>query len=423
MRRSNSTENLRYLLREYVKESLLVEDEGGGGESSGSSGGGDSSSSALSMGMGGAITPQQSGMGGIYLNSGTLATIFGNPFKRVLKTIAGKSKEVLASIKMFVRLSFEAVVSTLVPFLEAEYGKIFDDEESEIKKLRTEYKDVYEATNKVFQNDASVFAFFAAPGPMVAAMTLKKGPDAAVGALKTLDSFTGGALGWMWGHAEKRNPFDFKRKSLDLSSYRRGGKFIFEDEEKPSKEGPKEKLKDKKSLQKIAKSLEDSQKLQAAKKEFIAANRNTMKKCYEAAEELSKAKTLEDLQKLTGKKIDLMNVIDKKTPKQESRFYRKSFLFEEENSGQQMGGQKTAPEKKQDPQKASDTIKNMDPSERAAMEKEMLAHLRESLARAYVLPIQKRIDAAKASGATDDNLFVIDCQKTLSAIKKLMGKT
>lgn len=156
------------LLRSYIRTILKEEAVEGGGYSP-----------DMRDGM---STWGTSGAGDIY-------KIFVSPFTDVLKTTIGKTKEVMRRARTVLRVAFETVVTTFVPFVEDSYDEIFAKEKQDIEKIRGQYKDVYDRTSKALGGDAKVAAFLLAPGAVMAIDAVKAAPAAAA---QTLSVLSGG---------------------------------------------------------------------------------------------------------------------------------------------------------------------------------------------------------------------------------------
>lgn len=155
------------LIREFVREILKEDDYGG---------------------MMADISP----MGMHYTSRGQLYNTFVKSFTDVGKTVMGKGKELSQRAQTVAKTSFEAIATTLIPFLQDNYKKIFAKEEQQLNRIKQEYGDVYDATwDALKSNDAIMLSFMYSPGPVLAK---KFGKELSKGALELLSVISGGTL-------------------------------------------------------------------------------------------------------------------------------------------------------------------------------------------------------------------------------------
>src|SRR5690606_12308728 len=144
------------LIREYIR-SILTEDDFGG----------------LDLG-------DMGGPGGMDFTGGDpkkLYNIFVKPFTDVVLTAAGKGKEFSSKVQTFAQTAFEALATSLIPVLSSDYDRIFAADKERIDKLRSEYKDVYDATwTALRDNDVLAAAFAYAPTQMITLGALRNAP-------------------------------------------------------------------------------------------------------------------------------------------------------------------------------------------------------------------------------------------------------
>jgi hypothetical protein len=163
------------VLREYV--ALIVEDDGGG-EAMGLMGGVDAMPYGMQLG-----------------SNSDLYNVFVAPFVDVFKVAAGKGKELSARAMAAGEVLLKAVATTLVPTLSANYKKIFEEEKSRLQRIKSEYKNVYDAVWSAFMHDdAKVLAFMYDPFSAGALLTFWGGKAGLSAALSALDVVTAGAL-------------------------------------------------------------------------------------------------------------------------------------------------------------------------------------------------------------------------------------
>jgi hypothetical protein len=167
MKNINDKEKLRILLREYIENVLLMEDGDGGGDYDLSIGGG-----------GGGSGGGWDKLFGSILNVGSVAI--------------GKSKELLQNLKTAFAVSIDWVFSSLVPFFDAEYDKIFEDHRTKLNEIKQRYDSVYKRSSEVLKGgDAQLVMFMVNPTAFLTGPILEKTPDAAIDAL---DVITGGNI-------------------------------------------------------------------------------------------------------------------------------------------------------------------------------------------------------------------------------------
>ena len=147
------------LLREYIRE-ILSEN--------------DSYDASLAVDTGGTGRPY-----GAWGASGKdLINTFATPFTDVLKTTGAEAEKVVRRAKTLANVALVAVATTLIPFYNSEYSKIFEKERADLDKIKTKYKDVYARTEKALSGDAAVAAFFFSPEAYLTVYAAKKGPEA-----------------------------------------------------------------------------------------------------------------------------------------------------------------------------------------------------------------------------------------------------
>lgn len=150
------------LLREYVRQSLMVED--------------------------GTYFASAEGPYGVSFGSQEdLYNTFIGPFADVFKTAVGKTKEVTRRAGTLIRVGFETIITTLLPFMGSDYSKIFEREKSDLQKIKSEYKEVYDRTDAALKsNDAAFLAFMAFPQYVMGGYAAKQGFAAASSILSAL---------------------------------------------------------------------------------------------------------------------------------------------------------------------------------------------------------------------------------------------
>ena len=78
----------------------------------------------------------------INIKPGRLYDTFVNPWLDVFRTARLETERMSASLQRLVRTTFEAIVSTAIPFMSAEYDKIKAQERLQLERIDTKYADV-----------------------------------------------------------------------------------------------------------------------------------------------------------------------------------------------------------------------------------------------------------------------------------------
>jgi hypothetical protein len=374
------------LLREYIRSSLLTEDDGGVGGYGDYGGGGYSSD--MSSGM---VGPY-----GIRFGSDQqMYDTFIGPFVDVFKTAVGKSKEVSRKTQTLLWVGLQTVLTTLIPVYGYNYAEVFDKEKEDIEKIRDEYKDVYDRTDQALKShDAALLAFMASPaltlGYAASKMTAKASKSllsAASGGLsdKIYDSAKEKAVAagrWMLGDDDSSS----SRSSSKKKSSPKAAASIFDsigegqineeegDEKKGSEVTPQKILRNKKFIAKAAESPK-AKEMQAKATEIY---RKTLSEVFKQAEGLlKKARTVEDIEKLVGKKM------------------------------------------KPDMKKKLDEIKNLPPQEKVKAEKMLIDGSKKAMKDFYVKNLTQEVDAVLKAGIPEDAQFVKDYRTVISKVKSL----
>lgn len=130
---------------------------------------------------------------GVSFGSGKdLYNIFVKPFADVVQTAAGKTKELSQRGQTLLRVTFETLATTLIPFLTDSYNEIFANEKEKLDKIRSEYAEVYQSNWDAFKDeDFQLLAFMYNPGRYITSKVLKKSPAVAA---ELLSIVSGGTL-------------------------------------------------------------------------------------------------------------------------------------------------------------------------------------------------------------------------------------
>ncbi|NBQ47293.1 MAG: hypothetical protein EBU33_02415 [Sphingobacteriia bacterium] len=353
MKRINEEERVRRLVKSYVSE-ILKENDGTG-----------------SFGIDTGGMPQWGG------TSKDMYKVFIQPFADVVATAAGKTKELARKAVTVVQVAFETIMTTLFPFLQDSYDEIFDNQKNDIEKIRGEYKDVYDRTDAALaSNDASVLAFLCAPGPAVAKLAVDKGPKAASGVLsvvtggisdKYLDKFTSGGSK---KHGKSRGPSDV------FDSYVRSYVSLLNEEDTEKENGGEKKdskladvIGSKKFIDAVIKKSPSAGEVAKSAQEVY---RKTLEKAFSQASSVLNAKSIDELEKIVGKKL-----------------------------------------------KGSEKLKDIKPEERKTAEEELMKGMKKSMKEFYAKSLQEKVKEVLAAGIPEDNPFIVDYRETIQKIRSL----
>jgi hypothetical protein len=386
----NSTEFT--LLKEYI-ETVLKEDDGG------------VASAYADAGIGAGDISAASGVGSGSGSAGGLSKIFLQPFTDVFKTAVGKTKELTTRAKNLVKIGFGTIISTLIPSIKADYSKLFAEQDSQIKKIRSEYKDVYDRTDKALaSNDAAFLAFMASPSIALSAWTASKSPGFVVDVLSTV---TGGASDSLWEKFKNSNVLDDKlRGKTDGDRGRRRGRGrdkdrdrererrssnqnesnLYEEEEKSADPGSKKAravLEDPRFL----KAALDNPEVEKMKSEAVATYREFLEKTYKAAKTaIEKTNSFEELEKLTGKGI--------------------------QTAGTRRGGRILA-------ERTLLELQLLSEEESKVSEEALVRGVRDAVKKFYVDELTKVVNGVLKAGIPEESQFVKDYRTTIQKIKAL----
>ena len=353
------------VLREYVR-TVLNEDDGGGD----AYGGFDLSSN---------IGPYGISFG----SSKDLYNVFVTPFTDVVKTATGKTKELSVKAQTVAKVAIEGVLSTIIPVLSADYKKIFEKEHQELEKIKSQYKEVYDATWTAFKdNDVAIMAFMYKPTAIIGAKIAQQVPVQTVNLLNIL---AGGKLDNFFSRVKKAfslgdtvKPLD--RKGPDFGKEPTGGGWdtgmggigmesvIREDGSGKKKQNLTSVL-NQKGIKQAIESNPHVQKMESAAQTAV---NNTLKLVVDRARAVASANNVDDLQKKIGKKFP--------------------------------GSEKLA----QVPQE-----------QRAQAEATFMKNVKESVKLMYVKGLEQQVQKATAAGIPKNHPFISAYAQTISQIKQL----
>jgi hypothetical protein len=287
---------------------MLAEDSYGGGYAG----------LGLDTAMGGAQP-----YGAHYASGDQMYNIFVKPFVDVVGVAAGKTKELSTKAQTVVKVAFETIATTLVPVLKDSYEQIFAEEKQKIDQIRSEYASVYGATWEAFaKDDFMIAAFMYRPDLFLTAGLVKKAPKVAA---KLLSVLSGGSLDRVLSKIFKGENRG-RNEALDLSF---GPPLLKEEGEKKDAKDKADPMMTKLlkliSNDKVQQAIANNQKTKAASKVGQELVQGTLTSVFEQAKGVLSAKTLADVQRVTGKKIDGMDELAK-VPEQERKVAEQQLL-------------------------------------------------------------------------------------------------
>lgn len=308
-----------------------------------------------------------------------LVNTFITPFLDVFKTTIGKTKELARKTQTLVWVGLQTVLTSLIPIYGYNYAEVFDKEKKDIEKIRNEYKDVYERTNKALSgSDAAMIAFMASPAIVLGAIGARQSAKS----MKNLLSAASGGFSdelygstrsklksagrWMLGDDGSKSASNSKTSSSDL-----GESILREEDEDNSKKkmSPKDILTNRKF---IKKSL-DNQKTREMQAAATRLYKKSLNDVYAQAEDVLKnAKTVEDLEKSAKKNIPQV-----------------------------------------------EEIKNLPQDQKAAAEKKLIDGVRKAMKDFYVKNLTAQVNQVMQAGIPKEAQYVQDYLSTISKIKSL----
>lgn len=236
------------------------------------------------------------GWGGVEFGSQKdLYNVFVKPFTDVVHTAAAETKKISQRTQGLLKITIASIVTTLIPAYRSRYDKIFAQQESEIEKIKAQYKDVYDATYTAFKDkDVVISAFLYAPALFLTTKTALNMPKVTIDLMNVL---AGGSLDSFAEKIHNALKFGDEKKPLDRDS----GPGMWESvlKESPTNQKVSKALQQKK-LRQVVNNSQKTQEIQSKMKTII---NGTLKKTYESAKELSNITSIEQVQKLTGKQI------------------------------------------------------------------------------------------------------------------------
>jgi len=237
---------------------------------------------------------------------------FVKPFTDVFYTAVGGAKEITRRARTLLSVTFEAMVTSIIPFLSDSYDDIFKAEAQDIARIRSEYQQYYDATAEALGGDAAVLALIAFPGVALTGKLAKTAPKAAS---EILSVATGGLsdeyLGRVGGGGGKKKPSDI------FDSYARSYHKLMLEEKAEEKEPT---LADVMASKKFVNSmLNRSIDAQMAAKEAREVYKKTLDDAYAQAVEVLRAKDIATLEKVTKQKFDEAKELEKLDPAEKAK--------------------------------------------------------------------------------------------------------
>jgi hypothetical protein len=281
--------NKEQLLREYVR-TILKEEE--------------SYATLLDASI------SQSPFGMHYGSRTDLYNTFIKPFVDIYKTAEGETKELARRVQTAVQVVFNVVKTTLIPWTKDNYEDIFNKQKEDIDAIRSEYADVVKSSwDALTSSDATLIAFLASPGSVMSAAVLKKTPDVA---RNLLDVVSGGKFNQLlakWGVGSKArsssrpDPGGYEGGSVGgvggaFESFSRSHPLLLE--KKKKKPG----LTDILSSKKIVNKMLDNPRVNKMQSDATQVIKNTLSQIYEQVNTFCKTKSIKELEKALGKKIE-----------------------------------------------------------------------------------------------------------------------
>lgn len=297
--------------------------------------------------------------------SGVLGSILGGVFNAG-KVLVGAAKEVARRVITGVQMIVPIIVATFIPALQENYQKIFAEEKEDIRRIRAENQKVMNQVNSVFDGDAELFMFFAAPGAVTTGYLIKKAPKILDGMLSTV---TGGVFDKTLRRHGRNDLFD---------SYQGPGGPLLR-EEKDSDEESKALKAKMEAAALVEKAFRESPQTQIIRKELMERHAKTLRQAIEMANAVLGANSLEELEKITGKSVpaEAMKLMKGEATPQPSK--------------------KPAPNEKEEEEEDEQPVA-LTPEDRQLAEAQTLASTKAAIKNFYALPIKAFIETADRLG-------------------------
>jgi hypothetical protein len=294
--------------------------------------------------------------GPMLANNDQMYKTFIKPFADVFGVASGKTKQLSQKAQTVGKVAFETIATTLFPFLSSDYKQIFDKEKQAIDKIKSDYNEVYAATWDAFRNkDIAFLAMMYSPATVLGYKLFSKSTETSC---NFLSAISGGEL----------DGFLEKAKSKYLAKSRKSEGALLEDDENQSQNKFAKVLSDKRVISKAIDSP-TAQRMSADAQKIV---RETLSNAYNHAQKVLNAKSVQDIQSVTGKNIPGL-----------------------------------------------DKLKQIPEQERQAFETQLLTTLKKSMKEFYIKALENNVKDAMNSGIPQDSAFVKDYANVISKIKSL----
>lgn len=229
---------------------------------------------------------------------------FIDPFADVVKVALGSVAEISSKARAALSVFMKGIPGLVIPFVTARYEKIFAEEEARMQKIQQKYGDIFAKTDDVFKGDAGLVAFMLNPYEML----VKKAIDAPpASVIDIVQAITGQDPDVVDKTEKLRKTLGSDKRQESVMSLK---DMIFE--ASPA---------DRQEIMKVLKDVEDKIKSSQVTKDIQAQARNAIEDTLGAferdAEQVASAKTIEDLEKLSGEKIDVSSLAEVPDEEQE----------------------------------------------------------------------------------------------------------
>lgn len=319
-------------MRHEIRQ-ILLEDDGGGDFGGGGAYYGDAGDWGTFYGDYGGFGG--GGLGGGF--EGDLYKIFLEPFVDAGKVALASAKDVGSKTLAVAETLYQGIPTLVIPFVAASYGEIKEAERKRAAEIRQQYGDAFARVDAGFRDDALGFAFTAAPAHFITHALLKKavGPLTKAAVRSTIDTInilTGRSeyiarktealsdyidlLGSSRSADEKHAAFQANLAAAlgygaSEASAVAGGAIAgaMAPRQLDEKDSPK-KLPSVSAVMKkmmadpqVQQELEDSDMANAIRDDVQAMLSATLMALIQQGEKFKSAKTIDDLEKITGKQI------------------------------------------------------------------------------------------------------------------------
>jgi len=302
---------------------------------------------------------------GVHYGSGDdLYKVFVKPFVDVVETAAGKTKEMSQRSQTLLRTAFEATATTLIPVLRDSYAEIFQKEREELDKVREEYADVYRSNWDAFKdNDVLVAAFMYAPEAFLTAQFVQAAPRAAARMVSVL---SGGEL----------DPWLRRIVGSSKGGPRTGfgggeGPGVPMESRLREEHGRRRSLPELLSSRQLHQRLRQSPLVKRMAAQGRSIVRSTLKDAWKQAHAIATARSLEELQRLTGADLKLSS------------------------------------------------LNGIPQQDRAASERAILGGAKSSMLEFYMKNLEAQAQQARDAGIPRSSPYVVDYEQVISRIKAL----